>query len=141
MTTEYATLALTNPRNHSLDGRALVVEYASLDAVRRSGIGHSRGSNEAPSTKKAPNRASRRPPKVEGIPAKSARRETKVAAASEGDESPGGEEAQKEEHTAPSPVSRHKPRKAKRTKPGAALATAPRESGAIVASMGKKIIF
>ena len=37
--TEHATAALTNPRNHQLNGRKLVVEYASPEAVRRGGGG------------------------------------------------------------------------------------------------------
>ena len=36
---ENATSALTNPKNHRLDGRTLVVEYASAEAVRRGGGG------------------------------------------------------------------------------------------------------
>lgn len=36
---EQCTRALLNARNHSLDGRSLVVEYASPDAVRRGAIG------------------------------------------------------------------------------------------------------
>lgn len=36
-TTVQATAALIDPRNHSLNGRALVVEYASAEAVRRGG--------------------------------------------------------------------------------------------------------
>ncbi|TDL29636.1 hypothetical protein BD410DRAFT_780104 [Rickenella mellea] len=39
LTIEGATAALINPRNHLLDGRKLVVEYASADAVRRGGGG------------------------------------------------------------------------------------------------------
>ena len=35
--TEGATDALVNPKNHFLDGRKLVIEYASRDAVRRGG--------------------------------------------------------------------------------------------------------
>ncbi|KAF8514847.1 RNA-binding domain-containing protein [Hysterangium stoloniferum] len=34
---EDATAVLINPRNHNLDGRKLVVEYASAEAVRRGG--------------------------------------------------------------------------------------------------------
>ncbi|KDQ64140.1 hypothetical protein JAAARDRAFT_117688 [Jaapia argillacea MUCL 33604] len=37
--TEQATAVLINPRNHHLDGRKLVVEFASPDAVRRGGGG------------------------------------------------------------------------------------------------------
>jgi len=147
-TTEFATLALTNPRNHSLDGRALVVEYASPDAARRSGPGHSRGPNEGLHPNKTPNRASRRPPKDKRIAAKSEKSGTKTTAGDGGDETLAGEEAQKGEQAAPPTFSLHKLRvsprpiyKAKRAKPGAALAAAPRESGAIMASTGKKIIF
>ncbi|SRR5258706_7802730 len=130
-TTVFATLALTNPRNHSLDGRALVVEYASPNAAQRSGLGHSRDPNEETSSKRTHSYASRRP----------------LKAANEGDES---EEAQEGQDAPPSTVSPHKhqprlsprsTRMARRAKPGAALASAPRESGAIVASTGKKIIF
>lgn len=149
-TTEFATLALTNPKNHSLDGRALVVEYASPDAAQRSGLGRSRGPDEGPSPKKTHNRASRQPPKAKSIVARSETSGISPAAANEGDENSPGEEAQKWQDAPPSTVSlqQHKPRlslrstsKAKRAKPGAALASAPRESGAIVASTGKKIIF
>jgi RNA recognition motif-containing protein len=39
--TEHATAALIHSKNHQLDGRKLVVEYASADAVRRGGgAGH-----------------------------------------------------------------------------------------------------
>ena len=145
-TTEYATQALTNPRNHSLDGRALVVEYASPDAVRRSGLSHGRGPDEEPSTGKPPNRASRRPQKAERIAAKSVKSGTKVAVADEGDENPINEGAQnEEERTTVLRDERHRPlrsvRGAKRARPGAALASAPRQSGAIVTSMGKRTIF
>lgn len=148
---EYATMALTNPRNHSLDGRALVVEYASPDAVRRGGLGHTSlgGSNEEPSTTKAKG-SNRRPPKAERIADKAAKSGIRTAAADAGVESPASEEIQKEEHASSSsstlPRHKHRPsphstRKARREKPGAALASALRESSAIVASTGKKIIF
>ena len=142
-TTEFATLALTNPRNHSLDGRALVVEYASPDAVRRSGLGRSQGLSEEPSTEVSrPNRASRRLPKAERLAAKSAERGTKEAVADDDDEIPASEEAHKKGHEArPTATATVLIRKGKRAKPGAALASAPRESGAIVISTGKKIIF
>ena len=148
-TTEFATLALTNPKNHSLDGRALVVEYASPSAAQRSGLGRSRGPDEESSPKKTPKPASRQPPKAKCIVARSEKSGIKIVAVNEDENSP-GEEVQKWQDVPPSTVSlqKHKPRlpfrsisKAKRAKPGAALASAPRESGAIVASTGKKIIF
>jgi RNA recognition motif-containing protein len=43
-----ATAALLDHRNHSLNGRKLVVEYASADAVRRGGgLGGPRASHQA----------------------------------------------------------------------------------------------
>ena len=147
-TTEFATLALTNPRNHSLDGRALVVEYASPNAAQRSGSGRSRGPDEELGPKKA--HKPRQSPKAKCLVEGPEKSEIEAAAANEGDENSPGEGAQKWHEAPPSTVSfrKHKPRlpprstsKAKRAKPGAALASAPRESGAIVASTGKKIIF
>ena len=121
------------------------MEYASPDAVRRSGLSHGRGPDEEPSTGKPPNRASRRPQKTERIAAKSAKSATKVAVAEEEDENPINEGAQNEEHTTVLRDERHRSlrsvRGAKRARPGAALASAPRQSGAIVTSMGKRTIF
>ena len=124
------------------------MEYASADAARRSGAGHSRGSNEEPSRKET----SHRPPNAANkrITARLAKSGTEAVAASGGGENPTREEVKKVQHAPPSivPLYEHKlplspwsTRKAKRAKPGAALASAPRESGAIVASTGKKIIF
>ncbi|KAG9087225.1 hypothetical protein FRC06_002634 [Ceratobasidium sp. 370] len=39
LNTAYATAVLVNPRNHHLNGRKLVLEYGSPDAVRRGGGG------------------------------------------------------------------------------------------------------
>ncbi|CUA70250.1 hypothetical protein RSOLAG22IIIB_00602 [Rhizoctonia solani] len=39
LNTPYATAVLVNPRNHHLNGRKLVLEYGSPDAVRRGGGG------------------------------------------------------------------------------------------------------
>ncbi|KAG9118740.1 hypothetical protein FRC07_006608, partial [Ceratobasidium sp. 392] len=39
LNTTYATAVLVNPRNHHLNGRKLVLEYGSPDAVRRGGGG------------------------------------------------------------------------------------------------------
>ena len=48
-----ATAALTNPRNHRMNGRDLKLEYASPDAVRRGG--HLNGKNGESLRKKAKN--------------------------------------------------------------------------------------
>lgn len=117
------------------------MEYASPEAVRRGGLSHPRDPDEEPSTAKPPNRASRRPQKAERIAAKSVESGIKVAAADEGDEDPTNEGAQEEEHATVMLRQSPRSRKAKRERPGAALASAPRESGAIVASTGKRIIF
>lgn len=59
MTVEHATSALINPKNHQLNGRNLVVEYASPDAVRR---GAPKGkSSDGLSTKDRRNRLATRP--------------------------------------------------------------------------------
>lgn len=122
------------------------MEYASPDATRRSGAGHSRRPNEEPSR----NETSHRPPKAKRVTARLAKSGTEAVAASGDGENPTCEEVQNVQHAPPSivPLYKHKlplsprsTRKAKRAKPGAALASAPRESGAIVASTGKKIIF
>jgi RNA recognition motif-containing protein len=47
MSVQYATSALINPKNYSLDGRQLVVEYASAEAVRRGGGGGGGGGGGA----------------------------------------------------------------------------------------------
>ncbi|KIP02111.1 hypothetical protein PHLGIDRAFT_503084 [Phlebiopsis gigantea 11061_1 CR5-6] len=95
-TTEHATTALTNPKNHFLGGRKLVVEYASPEAVRRGGAGSRPKKPDADGAEK-PRRERRRQPREERTRA--------------------------------------------RAKPGAALASAKRETVGIVPSLGKKIVF
>ncbi|EJF61110.1 hypothetical protein DICSQDRAFT_161593 [Dichomitus squalens LYAD-421 SS1] len=126
--TEHATSALTNPRNHHLNGRKLVVEYASPEAVRRGGGG-------APREKK---------PKEVGQgmkrerPARKTKDDTEKEVGGKEAERPmkkrrseGGEEGKP----------RGKERRVARSKPGAALAMAKREDPSIVPSQGKKIVF
>ncbi|KAH9844167.1 uncharacterized protein C8Q71DRAFT_33064 [Rhodofomes roseus] len=153
---EHATSALVNPKNHFLDGRKLVVEYASPDAVRRGGnIPRSKdikdkraatGRERQPKTDRAPyhqkDEASspHRKRKDRGEDADVA---AEPAAADGEDASP---KRRRVEDGARVPAERGtagkggKPPRA-RPKPGAALALAKRETAAIVPSQGRKIVF
>jgi RNA recognition motif-containing protein len=143
---QFATDALTNPHNHSLNGRALVVEYASADAVRRGILANARKENENQPTK---NRSSRRPQKSERIAAKATARQSLTS--QNGTQADDPEKKNICEDTGFDENSRVKdPRKARdgpgahlvrRQKSGAALATAQREKVSIVPSTGKKIVF
>ncbi|KAI0698524.1 hypothetical protein C8T65DRAFT_660472 [Cerioporus squamosus] len=115
--TEHATAALTNPRNHQLNGRKLVVEYASPEA-----FGTKR---ERPS----------RPRQDEG-----------EGSGDGGEEGEGqGPPAKKQRVNAGDYKDRGRDKGGKgarpRSKPGAALAMARREDVSIVPSQGKKIVF
>lgn len=151
-TTEHATSALINPRNHTLDGRKLVVEYASADAVRRGAPKPKRGEGEIPrrggGAYRGGSRGSARSAGPRGI--RLAERASRAAepdysepsipttvqsegepvAAADGKRSFGG----------PRPERREKGPRV-RPKPGAALALAKRESAAIVPMQGQKITF
>jgi len=119
--TEHATFALINPRNHSLDGRKLTVEYASPDAVRRGG-----GPREPGSHKR-------------GVVADTTRR----LGNSRGEVPSGRNEkmrlGKKLKHGLD--VERDSAGKGERPKPGAALALAQRGTAAILPSQGKKTTF
>ena len=125
--TEDATSALLDTRNHHLDGRKLVVEYASAEAVRRGGGPGAREHRDITQTR---NRV-RSEPKYEG--------KTQGMPTAENLEDQ-GEPPQKKARTF-NGKERERGAKARRTKPGAALALAKREKVAIVPSSGKKIIF
>ncbi|KAG6330557.1 hypothetical protein ID866_8533 [Astraeus odoratus] len=135
---EYATNALVNPRNHRLNGRDLVVEYASAEAVRRGG-GTSKDSKQGHQCKM--NRDQKpKEPKATRSPAKNGTREA------EGDH----RDDTKVEITTELIITPHPERRKrtvddhsrqKRARPGAALAQAPRQSAAIVPSQGQKIVF
>jgi RNA recognition motif-containing protein len=123
-----ATAALINPRNHKLNGRDLVLEYASLDAVRRGGQLPVKGS-ERP----------RKKPKTD-----------KSMDSFQSESQPSGinnTRGQPQSNKAQAPQPERKPyerlgRDGKaRPRPGAALAMAKRENVAIVESEGKKIKF
>lgn len=144
-TTDHATTALINPRNHHLNGRNLVVEYASADAVRRGAPKEQRepGSSAAPKRREAKSRG----PRAERLERNRMKAESQVK---EGPvvpaEQPGPSKPPREERQPHGPGdSGGSGMKAKgprsRPKPGAALALAKRESAAIVTSTGKKIVF
>jgi len=142
---EGATAALIHPLNHQLDGRKLVVEYASADAVRRGGgAGH----------KRKPKSASTEAPKESH--ARSKRRDSTMGDTNHGknDMETGttitSSKSQEERSTAtgwgngasakPKPKVDHRRHKS-RPAPGAALAMAKREQVAIVPSQGRRIKF
>ncbi|KAI0092025.1 hypothetical protein BDY19DRAFT_885147 [Irpex rosettiformis] len=133
LTTDDATTALTNPKNHFLDGRKLVVEYGSPDAVRRGGAG-SRGDKGK--------RERVRPVRKRGIEEdgegesdsaeKPVKRRRADEEAGESNGPPTRKERKEGRGERPSKV---------RAKPGAALANAKREAVSIVPSLGKKTVF
>ncbi|KAJ3775666.1 hypothetical protein FB446DRAFT_378214, partial [Lentinula raphanica] len=156
--TATSTSALTNPKNHHLNGRNLVVEYASADAVKR-------GPNKPREPRDKPRAAGPHGSKEKaGHRTKGSRRsdgvsnETTSSRPSRKDKPGprhGDVDGSTTVHDTPDPTSaghklrgrdpdgaytRHKgPRN--RPKPGAALAQAKRQSAAIVPTSGKKIVF
>ncbi|KAJ7682320.1 hypothetical protein DFH06DRAFT_292493 [Mycena polygramma] len=142
---EHATSVLVNPKNYLLNGRKLVVEYASPDAVRRG----------APKVKREDGGAERAPQRRKDFKPRGPRPDKKFGHETTADEGEGAES------NAPKPVERtwheraaprdtesggtERERERKgpknRPKPGAALALAKRESAAIVPSQGKKVVF
>ncbi|KAJ3758556.1 hypothetical protein EV360DRAFT_43606 [Lentinula raphanica] len=156
--TATSTSALTNPKNHHLNGRNLVVEYASADAVKR-------GPNKPREPRDKPRAAGPHGSKEKaGHRTKGSRRsdgvsnETTSSRPSRKDKPGprhGDVDGSTTVHDTPDPTSaghklrgrdpdgaytRHKgPRS--RPKPGAALAQAKRQSAAIVPTSGKKIVF
>lgn len=141
---EHATSVLINPKNHQLDGRTLVVEYASPDAVRR---GASKPSvpvkiTSGPPRKKDKYSKETRPPKR---PRTAPSQEKAVNQAEEQEQpqvakperSPSQKKFDKDDRDRKQKGPKSRP------KPGAALAMANRQSAAIVANSGssKKITF
>ena len=134
-TTEHATAALTNPKNHFLGGRKLVVEYASPEAVRRGGAGSRPKKPDADGdSAEKPRRERVRPKRArdEGDEGEGAASPAKRPRTADDD----GEQAQRRERRQP-----REERAKVRAKPGAALASAKRETVGIVPSQGKKIVF
>ena len=146
---EYATSALTNPKNHHLDGRKLLVEYASPDAVRRGGGNGPRPKKESG----GPRNKTLNHPKLS--PASSRPRGQRHDAngaligddvneaqlhVNQGDANKKGRSKGKRPiHSAD--TSSDQQRLRSRPKPGAALALAKRESAAILPGKGQKIKF
>ncbi|KAI6003601.1 hypothetical protein EDD15DRAFT_2156258, partial [Pisolithus albus] len=141
---EKATNALTNPRNHRLKGRDLVVEYASPDAVRRGGGGPKISKPERQGKKDKNHSKDELKAETSTMSMKRDKRlvkpghrddTTTTATISEG-------------RTELTTVSREFRKRGsddrahkRRAKPGAALAQAARQSAAIVPSQGQKIVF
>jgi RNA recognition motif-containing protein len=136
-TIEHATSVLINPRNHRLDGRKLVVEYASPDAVRRGGGPRPKGSvNERSKGEKQASKGENKKRKHEET------EEDTQADHEQGDEKEDGSTWPKKSFKGErSYTQKTQGRSGSRPKPGAALALAKRESAAIVPGAGKKIVF
>ncbi|EIW61325.1 uncharacterized protein TRAVEDRAFT_162400 [Trametes versicolor FP-101664 SS1] len=132
-TAEHATVALTNPRNHQLDGRKLVVEYASPEAVRRGGAGPRPERKEQYTGKRARAAADAAEGEDTGSPAKRQRFEDAEEGGDRGRRGDGAGRGGRGGRGGKGP----RPR----TRPGAALALAKREDVAIVPSQGKKTVF
>ena len=148
-TVEHATAALTNTKNHFLGGRKLVVEYASPEAVRRGGAGPrerpekkkvTEGDADAeikPSQRRGDRVRPTRKRKAEDDDAAEeadATRPTKRSRAGTTDDA--GDASRRRDSR------QQRDGKPKtRARPGAALASAKRETMSIVPSQGKKIVF
>lgn len=132
-----ATDALVNPRNHSLNGRVLVVEYASADAVRRGQM-----AKQAVNM----NSKSRRPQKSERIAAKLVRSGAGALLTEQDSEGQENNPSIDTNTRKAAPGLKPGPKvaarsKTQRLKPRASLENAQREKVAIVESTGKKITF
>ena len=117
ITPQHATAALVDPRNFSLDGRTLKLEFASADAVRRGG----------------------NLPKPSKDGAASAQSHSKSERGPKKSESGAAIDTAAELETSRKPSRAHG--RGVRQRPGAALASAQREQARIVPSIGKKIVF
>ncbi|KAF9559659.1 hypothetical protein CPC08DRAFT_666234 [Agrocybe pediades] len=153
MTVEHATSALINPKNHHLNGRKLVVEYASADAVRRgapkssrpadgtAGRGRGGGRGRGRGGGGGTGRNFDRPPRNFDFPTDEghdAHQNAEVPPTN--DDTPQPDRSERKDSRSGKEGVRHKGPK-NRPKPGAALALAKRESAAIVPAQGQKITF
>jgi len=141
--TEHATAALIHPKNHQLDGRKLVVEYASADAVRRGGgPGHKprKKSTEGHSRRKTRDSVADDEVNEKGstttttTPSMAQKEKKSTAADRRGDTSTNAKPKVTN-------GTRTRQSKSSRPAPGAALALAKREQVAIVPSQGRRITF
>lgn len=145
---EHATASLINPKNHLLNGRKLVVEYAGADAVRRGAPKVKREEGDAPPPRRRePQNRGPRPERTERRPRQDASWAAEKADAS-ADLAPTTAEGRKQhrpeggdERMPFGGSARREKGPRMRPKPGAALALAKRESAAIVPSKGQKITF
>lgn len=156
--TDNATSALINPKNHHLNGRNLVVEYASADAVKRGPNkpkvvdgegGATRDSRKKPGSRLTSGRPDKPFRKFERDESKDFSKKREEKADSHQSTDVVGDEPAAADHSEKAvrrfggrsdDAPRHKgPRN--RPKPGAALAQAKRQSAAIVPTSGKKIVF
>ena len=135
---EHATAALINPRNHRLNGRDLVVEYASADAVRRGGGSRLQNHEHKSNPGKRPNDRQR-----DAGPRPQSRSRPRVRNEDEKEHHTKGSEAESIPRRTfkEAPLHTKADRSRGRPKPGAALAQAPRESAAIIPGQGQKIVF
>ncbi|KAJ7591487.1 hypothetical protein C8J56DRAFT_935691 [Mycena floridula] len=140
-TIEHATSALVNLKNHHLDGRDLVVEYASADAVRRGAPKGPRPAGDA--TSKPPIRDPKAKYTKEGRPPRHPRTAPPPKAAKVEIQEPATVEQPRLRVARPAEAPRREKGPRSRPKPGAALAMAKRQSAAILPSTGpsKKITF
>ncbi|KAF9534631.1 hypothetical protein CPB83DRAFT_901605 [Crepidotus variabilis] len=146
-TIDNATAALINLKNHHLNGRNLVVQYAGPDAVRR-------GASKSliPGQRYKPKPLSAGYKKTRGRKDDDVKGKANVLATEAANSTDPSDitlnpnkQRERKDRTVPSdhqaaPFPRHKGPKS-RPKPGAALALAKRETAAIVPSQGKKITF
>ncbi|KAH9977733.1 hypothetical protein BGW80DRAFT_1283929 [Lactifluus volemus] len=140
---EHATAALIHPKNHQLDGRKLVVEYASADAVRRGGGG---GAGPRPKNVKASGgegHSHRKKKLGSTVDDRADERDLTTMATTMTIKKSKPQEEEKGRRGgafAKAKVTSGTSRKSRPT-PGAALALAKREQVAIVPSQGRRITF
>lgn len=143
---EHATAALIHPKNHQLDGRKLVVEYASADAVRRGGgAGHKPRKKSTEVHSEGRSRRKTRDSVVDDQVNEKGSTTTTTTTPSNAQEEKSTPAADRRSDTfAKSKVTngtRTWKSKSSRPTPGAALALAKREQVAIVPSQGRRITF
>jgi len=125
--TQLATAALIDPRNYSMDRREVKLEYAGADAVRRSGLHPKAVRVEGTSKTNARRRESAKKSSVsEDVIAHGQFREENTPRLPKQGGASGEKVAGGNHH---------------RARPGATLASAPRQQASIVPSQGKKITF
>jgi RNA recognition motif-containing protein len=144
--TEHATAALIHSKNHQLDGRKLVVEYASADAVRRGGgPGHKPRKKSTEVRGEGHSRRKTRDSVVDDEVNEKGSTTTKTITTpskAQKEESTAGDRRSDTSAKSKVPIgTRTRKSKSSRPTPGAALALAKREQVAIVPSQGRRITF